>query len=170
MLSNAKVSDWLQIIGLFGVFGSLVFVGFQMQQTHEIALSNVYQTRANATSEMAIAAAGSPELLSALAKLYTDNSRELTTVEAVALEHHLQAIFTNIESNHRQRELGFLDEEHWRRNEENLKCWLERPVVRELISVFGFRESFETIVDEALVKAVETPTGCWDVGYFAPND
>jgi hypothetical protein len=42
MLDAAKISDWLQVIGMFGVIASLVFVGLQMKQTQEIALSNTY--------------------------------------------------------------------------------------------------------------------------------
>ena len=37
--------DWLQIIGQFGVVASLLFVGLQMRQEQEIALSAAYQAR-----------------------------------------------------------------------------------------------------------------------------
>lgn len=37
-----KLGDWLQIIGLFGVIGSLIFVGLQLKQTQAIALSETY--------------------------------------------------------------------------------------------------------------------------------
>jgi hypothetical protein len=42
-LDSAKLSDWLQVIGLFAVVASLIFVGLQMRQTEAIALSEIYQ-------------------------------------------------------------------------------------------------------------------------------
>jgi hypothetical protein len=40
----AKINDWLQVVGIFGVIASLLFVGMQMKQTHEITLANTYNT------------------------------------------------------------------------------------------------------------------------------
>ena len=45
-MDSAKLNDWLQVIGLFGVVASLIFVGLQMKQEHEIALSNGIQSGA----------------------------------------------------------------------------------------------------------------------------
>ena len=55
---------------MFGVVASLIFVGLQMKQTHEIALSSIYQSRSDTTVEQSMATTGSPELLRALAKVY----------------------------------------------------------------------------------------------------
>jgi hypothetical protein len=38
-MDSAKVNDWMQVVGIFAVVASLIFVGFQMKQTHEIALA-----------------------------------------------------------------------------------------------------------------------------------
>jgi len=35
-LDSAKLNDWLQVIGIFALVASLVFVGLQMKQTQEI--------------------------------------------------------------------------------------------------------------------------------------
>ena len=70
MVSTVKINDWLQVIGVFGVIVSLIFVGFQIQQTHEIALSSIYQSRSDVTAEWNMAATGSPELLRAISKVY----------------------------------------------------------------------------------------------------
>lgn len=35
-MNSDKVNDWLQIIGMFGIMGSLIFVGFQVRQTQLI--------------------------------------------------------------------------------------------------------------------------------------
>ena len=51
MHSN-KLNDWLQIVGLFGVIGSLIFVGIQLKQTQAIALSETYMNRSTAVADM----------------------------------------------------------------------------------------------------------------------
>ena len=40
-MKQIKIRDWLEIIGIFSVVVSLVFVGLQMRQTHEIALAEM---------------------------------------------------------------------------------------------------------------------------------
>lgn len=40
-MKQAKLRDWLEIIGIFAVVVSLVFVGLQMRQTQEIAVAEM---------------------------------------------------------------------------------------------------------------------------------
>ncbi len=47
-MNKAGRKDWLQVIGVFGVIASLVFVGLQLRQSHEIALVAPYQAWAAA--------------------------------------------------------------------------------------------------------------------------
>jgi hypothetical protein len=87
---------------MFGVIASLIFVGLQMQQTQQIALSSTYQARTAATVGALTAAIGSPEFLSASAKVYANRSDELSMQEAVAWEYFLGADMTLFENNHQQ--------------------------------------------------------------------
>ena len=34
-MDSAKLNDWLQVVGLFGVIASLIFVGLQMKQDRD---------------------------------------------------------------------------------------------------------------------------------------
>jgi hypothetical protein len=36
-LDSAKINDWAQVIGIFALVASLMFVGLQMKQDREIA-------------------------------------------------------------------------------------------------------------------------------------
>jgi len=38
-MDSAKLNDWMQVIGIFAVVASLIFVGLQMKQAQDIALS-----------------------------------------------------------------------------------------------------------------------------------
>ena len=64
-MKSQNLNDWLQIVGMFGVIGSLIFVGLQLKQSQAIALSETYQNRTVANIEMNVGAMSSPEFLSA---------------------------------------------------------------------------------------------------------
>ena len=42
-MESAKLNDWMQVVGVFAVVASLVFVGMEMRQSQKIALSAAYQ-------------------------------------------------------------------------------------------------------------------------------
>ena len=107
MVDTSKINEWLQVVGMFGVIASLIFVGLQMKQTQQIALSGTYQARSDATVESLTSVINSPEFLSASAKIYANKSNELTMQEAVTWEYYLGAEMTMFENNHQQYEMGF---------------------------------------------------------------
>jgi hypothetical protein len=139
MIEATKVSDWLQVIGMFGVIASLIFVGLQMKQTQEIALSNTYQTRAHASLEKNMAVITSPVLLSAETKVWVGKEDKLTAQEIVALAHNFYADMDTYENNHYQFESGFLSEEHWQQNLLDLRCILTKPIYREMWATENYR-------------------------------
>lgn len=147
-----KLNDWLQVLGTFGVIASLIFVGLQMKQAQQIALSEIYQARSAAGAAASMAATGSPELLAALSKVYKGQVNALTMTEAIALEHYVGANITMFENNQRQYQLGFLSEEHWQRSVAELRCTLAEPILRQMIFGWYFRDSFrqlmQSLVDE----------------------
>jgi len=84
-VNSQKLNDWLQIVGLFGVIGSLIFVGLQLRQTQAIALSETYQNRAATSVEASVGLMSSPAALSGVSKIYRNEFDQLTMPEAVAL-------------------------------------------------------------------------------------
>ena len=56
-MSMKEVSwkDIAELIGITAIVASLIFVGLQMRQTHEIALVTLYQMRSDAAREVASA-------------------------------------------------------------------------------------------------------------------
>ena len=45
-MDPTKLKDWIEVVGIFALVASLVFVGMQMKQTQEIAIAEQYQARA----------------------------------------------------------------------------------------------------------------------------
>ena len=114
---------------MFGVIASLLFVGLQMKQTHEIALSATYQARTATAVDLSIGPITSPEWLAGVAKVNSEDIESLTKEEHVALLWEFYAVMAVWENNHLQYELGFLPEEHWRRNAKSMKCLFEGPIL-----------------------------------------
>ena len=162
MVDTSKINEWLQVVGMFGVIASLVFVGLQLKQTQQIALSSTYQARSDASVDSLVAAISSPEFLSASAKIYAGKSDELSMQEAVAWEYFLGANMTMFENNHQQYEMGFLSDEHWNRNVAELKCTFELPVNQQMMRNWFYRESFNNLIKEIIDQDSEDRTGCWD--------
>jgi len=165
---SRKLNDWLQIVGLFGVIGSLIFVGIQLKQTQDIALSETYQNRTTATVDMNAGAMSSPEFLSGLSKVYLDKSDELTMPEAVALEWYIGTSLTVLENNHRQFQAGFLLQEHWQRNLEELECMFSVPLFREIANEWDFRESFGKVILDVMKEIPDDAENCWSYGWNFP--
>jgi hypothetical protein len=164
-VNTTKINEWLQIIGMFGVIASLLFVGLQMKQTHEIALSATYQARTATAVDLSIGPITSPEWLAGVAKVNSEDIESLTKEEHVALLWEFFALMAVWENNHLQYELGFLPEEHWTRNANSMKCVFEVPYYRDKYSTADIRESFAAVVAEILKQAIENPSGCRSVTF-----
>jgi hypothetical protein len=167
-LNTEKLNEWLQVIGLFAVVASLIFVGLQMRQTDAIALSQIYQDRAISSREATLASSNNPYFLSGLAKLNIRKHSDLTAEEAIALEYDLASYLIMVDNYHQQYEWGYLTAAYWSRTVEEMKCNFEHPWYRDALNGWLFRPEFQVVVDHAMADAVENPTGCWDFDFPYP--
>ena len=120
-MDSGKLQDWLQIVGLFGVIGSLVFVGLQMKQEQAIALSNAYLTRTDTSVQHIGQMMSSAEYLSGITKWRVDGPESLTDKESWAIYLNSMAWLNVFENAHYQYINGFLSEAHWQRSRQALK-------------------------------------------------
>ena len=160
-MGSAKLNDWLQVLGMFAIVASLIFVGLQIRQTDAIALSQIYQERAIASRESALDAVNNPYYLTGMAKLYAGKHKELTSQEAIALEFDWGSQLVVYDNYLYQYELGYVSEDYWARTVADIKCSFEHPFYREAIEGWIFREKFQELVDELMVEALKNPMGCW---------
>jgi len=165
-MESRKLNDWLQIIGIFGVIASLIFVGLQLKQSQEIAISAAYQARADAASDINLTALNTPEYTSAFAKVMARDYESITPEELVAYETYLGANIIMYENQYQQYLMGFLPEEHWSANLAELHCLYSLPLHRNLLSAWTRRSSFQTIVDEIREDAIANPRDCWGIENF----
>jgi len=161
-LNTEKLNNWLQLVGMVGVIASLIFVGLQLQQTQKIAMSNAYQTRAYGSVEKNTAVMTSPTLLSAIVKAWDGKSDELEPAEIVALAHDFYGKMDTYENNQYQFSAGFLSEEHWQKNLEQLHCLFSLPINREFWEPIEYRESYAALINGIIEEAIKNPSDCWE--------
>ena len=152
-----RSKDWKDIAELFGIaaiVASLLFVGLQMRQTQEIALSAAYQARADTSLVIRTIPLESPALLSALTKSWSGQSDQRTPEEQTAENFWFASNLIYLENVHYQYLNGFVAEEQWRSNVGDLKLLFETPSLRGTWEQgFGsWRDSFlaeiQDVIDE----------------------
>ena len=120
-MDSAKLNDWLQVIGLFGVIASLIFVGLQMKQDREIALSVAEQSRTELTIELVTDWAANPYYQSAREKADAGQAALMTSVERRMIRSFIFTSLFVFENIHYQYMQGFVSPERWRGTRENIK-------------------------------------------------
>lgn len=141
-----------EVVGTGAIVASLIFVGLQLRQAQQVALSVAYQSRADTSLGLITAALESETLLSAMSKQNADRSDALTEAEKVALTYNLIGELIYLENVHYQYTSGFVTDEQWKANvgdlrrifavEFNRKFWEED---RE-----NWRSSFVQEVDKVI--------------------
>jgi len=150
-MDSSKLNNWMQVIGIFALVASLIFVGLQMKQTHEIALSQAYQARASSVVETLMVMASNEHAMSAFSKGFAGQDDNVTDTEQSAGFWSLYALVGLYENAYYQYEFGFLPENHWRAHRESLKTMMKinsfwRSTIRLLSP--GLRPSFGKVIAE----------------------
>ena len=111
--------------GIAAIVASLIFVGLQMRQTHEIALATLYQMRSDATRELRNAHLDPGRMH----ELLYDKPRgsDLSDAELRSLGMWLGTLLSHFENSHYLYSLGFLPTEHWEGNRKQIVSFLENP-------------------------------------------
>jgi hypothetical protein len=120
------------------------------EESHEIALSDMYQARTTAIAEWNTSLASNHLALEAFKKSATGRLGETTPIEARAGVAFVFAAMQFYENSQYQNKLGFLPDEHWDRARRSLKINMQDPFWREniLSQKSGMRSSFVVVLDE----------------------
>lgn len=101
----------VEIVGIVAIVASLIFVGLQMRQTHEIALVTLTQMRSDASRELAVAQIGSEPILAIDAKI--EAGEALTPYEAMTRSLLPFIFYNQFENSHFLYSKGYITEEQW---------------------------------------------------------
>ena len=110
-MNSEKVRFTIEIVGIAAIVASLIFVGFQMRQTHEIALVTLTQMRSDAGRELAVAQMGSEPLYAIETKVSA--GEELTPYETMTRSLQPFIFFNQFENSHFLYLKGYITEEQW---------------------------------------------------------
>ena len=155
MIKPKELQDWLQVLGLFGVVASLIFVGLEMRQSHQIARSQANQARTDATTLILLEAAANPFVLSTAAKIASGQIDEITDEEMTARRLVLLAQLFHYENLYQQYRDGFISEERWAGSEENLSAAMRNAEVVSSRQIYEaapnvWSSGFQELVDRLL--------------------
>ena len=149
-MKSTNWKDIAELVGIAAIVASLIFVGLQMRQSHEIALVTLYQMRADAAREVMVASMQSDGLVRAFERMETGESP--TPADVYFLETSLQVLFNHFENSHFLYQRGFLTEEHWLSDIANLVSALMDPDARATwdATKHVYRKSYVDAIDDAL--------------------
>jgi len=142
MLNRANWKDVAELIGIGAIVLSLIFVGFQIKQSHEIAMAAQYQARldtwvgvlaAYIQSDVALRVVGerarSSPLPVGIDRVKWKKWHDETPVEEIGF-HHLSAVIDlrTADNNYFQYQSGYLRQEAWLAFRAPLKQALSRDM------------------------------------------
>jgi hypothetical protein len=102
----------VQMLGAVGVTASLLFVGFELKQSRDIAVADIYQQRTVMWIDHDAGLFSPEQFESAFNKLEVGNV-EFSAFDILVLETINSARFTIYENSHFQYQLGLVTEEEW---------------------------------------------------------
>ena len=152
-MDSAKLQDWLQVIGVFGVMASLIFVGLQMRQAHEIALAAQYQARTASVQDMWMAMLQGGYDMSVIGR----PRDELTNTQWNHSYMGSAWVWYTLDNLHYQHSVGFLPDEAWEGAQQIVLDAWDRPVSRDVFNSFrpNMRRSFVEFVEQKVRDAGE---------------
>jgi hypothetical protein len=126
-LNRANWKDGAEIIGVLAIVLSLIFVGFQIKQSHEIAIAAQYQARldtqvgltaALVQSDVALRVLGdrarSLPLPDGIDQVKWKKWHDVTPVEEIGFQATMSfSLLKQIDNQYFQYKAGFLSEEAW---------------------------------------------------------
>jgi len=153
-MDSAKLNDRVQIVGIFALVASLLFVGYQIKQTRDIAISQAFQARAESTANGFFDMAGNETFVSAIVKEQQGRSQELTPEELAARGLVLFGGMYLWENSYYQSRLGYIGQDHWTRTRAFMKNSLVKGPVLDIARNQAqfmrpeFREELEILIAE----------------------
>ena len=166
-MGPTKLKDWMEVVGIFALVGSLFFVGLQLKQTQEIAIAEQYQVRAIFGAEhvgsfaenvhlLAISidelnnAFEAGELSDSLIKDYESFGAEYMAVNFLEARKAL----VTWDNYYFQYQQGFMEEEAWAAFRYRFKASLRESYMRDvyLSDPLVWRKSLQDLCNELLAE------------------
>ena len=157
-MQKVKVSfdTWIQLLGMVGVLGGLVFVGLEMQQTQRIAIAGQTQARNQSQLDFQLGVLTSENDASravlSMGNVNQLNPEDLSREDANALRHILSYRVVALQNAFQQYQAGLLPEDVWAQAERRIQFhWAScnsRPTMIGVVP--SFREYLDSLPTECI--------------------
>ena len=154
-MKKVKVSFeiWIQLLGMIGVLGGLIFVGFEMQQSQRIAIAGQIQARNQAVMDFNLALLTAEDRVSrqTMSLPFIEIDPATMTEEQREIRRHALNWQTNsLQNAFQQYELGLLPEDVWQQVQGRIQNRWASCYTRETYSsvIPSFREYLESLPAE----------------------
>ena len=119
-MDSEKLNDWMQVVGLFAVVLSLIFVGFQLKQSQDIAVAGQNQERQSVVNDYYAALIQKDEIVDYYGARHREHLEVNVDTERprsdrmIGLSYIRTRMRLSIyDNNHFQYQLGFMTVESW---------------------------------------------------------
>jgi len=119
-MDPAKLNDWMQVVGIFAVVVSLIFVGYQLKQSQDIAISGQNQERQSVAFDYYASLIQVDEVVDYYGAQHRHHLDANSNVEnqrsdrMIGLSYIRSRMRLSIyDNNHFQFQSGFMTEESW---------------------------------------------------------
>ena len=142
-----------QIFGALAICASLLFVGYEIKQSRDIAIADIYQQRAALWKDIEMGLYSPEQFESAYKKIWAENVT-LTRFDMFVLSNAASVRFNYYENVHFQNQLGMIGEEEWNTTKLNIPLEFYFPCSASYWErARGFwRPSFAAEVDKLIPK------------------
>ena len=156
-MKKIKVSfdTWIQLLGMVGVLGGLVFVGLEMQQSQTIAIAAQIQARNQANMDFALTLLSAEDRVSrevnAMGTMPDINPETLTREQSEVRDLIMRWQRVSLQNAFQQYQLGLLPEDVWEQVKGRIllrleSCFTEDPFnavipsFQEYVATLPFQE------------------------------
>ena len=147
-MKKVSIDVWIQLIGMLGVLGGLLFVGLEMRQSQLIAIGAQQQARAELRAQILIAPFEGNIDAARVAFL---DWKEMTDDQKLARGMLQQYRWNTLENNFFQNNLGLLSADTWEQTKEYIRDRKSECYLRDFMPAImnpAFAEFLETFPDE----------------------
>ena len=145
-MKNIKVSfdTWVQLLGMLGVLGGLIFVGLEMRQNYEIALGNQHQGRTELRAALLMSPLeGNIDAVKVEFLDWEEQTEEQKQI-TIQIQRFRWALLENLFF---QYNLGLISEGVWRQTEGNIRRYYDRCELRDAITLSLSNPAFQEYVN-----------------------
>ena len=153
-MKNIKVSfdTWIQLLGMLGVLGGLIFVGLEMRQNYEIALGNQHQGRTELRAALLMSPLeGNIDAVKVEFLDWEEQTEEQKQI-TIQIQRFRWALLENLFF---QYNLGLISEGVWRQTEGNIRRYYDRCELRDAITLSLSNPAFQEYVNSFPDKCAE---------------